>query len=311
MMNTTLQFKVSGRYRLQVLSEQGEVKSDTDWFDNLITNQGLDYYGNLPTNFDGSLFLNVRCAVGTSNTVPAFTDTSLGAQLGPSTGFNTGPTTTFIAGPPDYISGLYTYTFPLGAIVGNIAEVGVGIIVGGSSSIPISVFSHALIQTGGVPTTISVTSSDQLIVTFELRLYLNTTDSSYSVTISSVNYSGTQRVSQYNNTSTYSLNTAVSFSNGLGGSSVYNGAIGTITGTPSGLSTNLPNPTPATYTAGTYFRSFTSSSSISQSNVSGGISAIVFSSSLGNNQLSVSPVLPKDNTKTMTLTYNVSWARYP
>lgn len=310
-MNANLEFKVCGRYRIQLANSSGEIKQDTDWFDNLITNQGLDFYGSLPSNFDGSTFLNVRCAVGTSNTVPAFTDTSLGAQLGPSTGFNAGPTTTFIAGPPDYISGLYTYTFPLGAIVGNIAEVGVGIIIGGSSSIPISVFSHALIQTGGVPTTISVTSSDQLIVTFELRLYLNTTDSSYSVTISSVNYSGTQRVSQYNNTSTYSINTAVSFSNGLGGGSVYNGTIGSITGAPSGLSTTLPNPTAAAYTSGTYFRAFTSASSISQSNVSGGISAIVFSSSLGNNQFSVSPVLPKDGTKTMSLTYNVSWARYP
>lgn len=312
MTNTpTIEYKVAGRYRIQVCTATGEVREDTGWFDNLVTNYGLDLYGNVPANFDSSSTVTLRCAVGTSNTTPTVSDVNLGAQVGNSqTGGAT--TNTFVAGPPDYISAITTYTFPLGAIVGNIAEIGVGILLVGAGGI-ISLFSHALIQTsGGVPTTISVTASDQLIVTFEERLYLNSTDTPYSLVISSVTYSGTLRASSYNTTSAYNLPAQVASSSGGGTvNTVYNGTIGGINSFPSGTSVSMPAASGATYTGGTYFRSFTINMSISQGNVSGGISAIVFASSLGNVQLSVSPVLPKDNTKTLSLTYNVSWARYP
>ena len=35
----------SGQYKLQVISLDGHIKHETDWFDNLITNAGLDTHG--------------------------------------------------------------------------------------------------------------------------------------------------------------------------------------------------------------------------------------------------------------------------
>lgn len=317
-------YKIGGRYKIVVRREDGSIKEETDWFDNLITNQGLDWFGSIiSTKGSGSDAVSVagRCAVGTGNTAPANTDTTLTAQLSvtptwSSLALGNLSSASYVPGPPAYLTSNILFTFATGAVVGNIAEVGVGVYPSSSvSTDPLQLFSHALIMSGGSPTTISVTSADQLQVTFELRWYINTTDTPYNVTIASVNYSGVIRACVQSSVAGLTLGTQIDKTQGSGtlltNMTVYNGSIGIVTAAPSGTSASLGSaPVPA-YTTGSYNKSYTFSADVSHGNVSGGITALSIGINPTGWQLSVSPALPKDNTKTMTLTVNVSWARYP
>lgn len=322
-MTLSLQARVSGRLRVQLLTAEGEVRVDSGWFNNLITNQGLDWFGAFAyTTFNSSGYATLpgMCTVGTGNTAPAFTDTALVSPLGISnTWLSPGNyTTSYVTGPPDYISAVGTHTFTLGSIVGNIAEIGLGV-QATTGATTLSLFSRALIvDGGGSPTTIAVTSADQLVVTYELRMYLDLTDTSYSVTISGTGYSGVVRRS---NSTTMNATVVVPIDKpnpgGVGYVSpiivFYNGTIGAVTSVPSGTaSSNYNNAPQPSYTSGTYTKSYTFSFATGDANLSGGISAFVFKiGTFGQWQFSVSPAISKDATKTMTLQIAVSWARYP
>lgn len=321
-----MQVRLRGRYRIQVRKGcSGQVHTDTGWFDNLITNQGMDEFGKASFNYNvpgPSTCVGSRCGVGTGTATPAFTDTVLSAPLAitPDPATATGISSdqfsqSYVSSTPNYISSVYTYIFPLGSVVGNISEVGVGGVTAYTDTTP-QLFSHALIvDGGGTPTTISVTSADQLEVTFELRHYLDLTDTAYSITISGTAYSGNIRRANSTFTAGYSIVCQVDKKIVGNPSSVqltlYNGSIGAVTTLPSGSATTPIAGTAGTYSAGTYFNSFSYYYGTSAGNLSGGITAMSISCNMGVWQLSVSPPLLKDNTKTMTLSFNISWARYP
>lgn len=318
--------RVSGLYRVQVLDAAGDEKSDTGWFSNLITDFGLDLLGdcsNTGSGYYNQGDLNVvgRCAVGTGNTPPAFTDTALASPLAmypvsTSPGYaNTSFTYSYVAGPPVYYSATAVFSFPLGGVVGNIAEVGTGLIKISSDTTPY-LFSRALIvDSMGTPTTISVTSADQLVVTFQARYYMDTTDTPYSTTISGTTYTGDiRRANITSATGRYILsqvdrNTLAQ--NYIISCTGYNGTIGSISSAPSGSSTIIPFASASTYVSGDLFKSYSFSSTTAQNNLAGGLSALRIVTQQGEWQMSVSPAIPKDNTKIMTLNFNVSWARYP
>lgn len=301
-MNITMRGR--GFYTLLVRDAEGRLKRSLGPFPNLVTNQGLDFFG---TN-SGATSIMSYCAVGTGNTAPAYTDTTLASQLGyvissGSLGPGNPQSGTYIAGPPTYYSILFNYSFPLGALIGNIAEIGVG----PNSGSPVQLLSRALIlDGGGSPTTIPLTSVDQLTVTYEWRWYLNVTDTSYSVTISSINYSGIYRLANITNAQVASSTTSMQMVQ----FTVTNGSIGSITSSPSGTVTSTNTITPASYSTGSYFRQFNISWTTGQGNVSGGISALLVLLSNCAFQFSVSPVIPKTTSQTMSLVVNVSWNRY-
>jgi len=310
--------KMQGFFRLQVAGQDGKVHTDTGWFPNLITNQGMDWFGGGAPNFNTSAGtpLCTHCGVGTGTTTPAFTDTALTTPLAmspPSAGSNVEgvSASTFIAGPPAYWSNVKTYGFALGAVVGNISEVAIGNTASGNTT-P-QAFNHALIvDSGGNPTTISVLVTDALTVTYELRYYINTTDTSYSGAISAVTYSGIYRRASIG--SVPSLFYQLSGTAGIGNPSisVFSGTIGAITSAPSGSGANANSITVGTYAPGTFFNSFTASFNAATGNFgAGGITAMLFTSSQGSWQFSLSPFIPKTNLFTLTLQFNVSWARFP
>lgn len=321
--------KMQGFYRLLLRDgETGELKKDTGWFENLITNQGLDWFGGgVPTfgNVSAGKYMNGRVGVGTGNTAPSFSDTALAAPLAmyPTVamgGTVSGGTTTYVVGPPAYWRKLWTYSYPVGAVVGNIAEVGVGGISVNTETTP-QLFSRALIvDGGGVPTTISVTAADALTVIYELRQYFDVTDNPYSVDINGITYSGIYRRANINtpNTPSSAFGAQIDYDssgpNFATNAIVYNGTIGAVTGNPSGAFAGGGNDftlASGAYVPGTYYKSFTIGAAIGKGNLSGGITAVVFFSGLGAWQFGVSPAIPKDATKTMQLDFTISWARYP
>lgn len=313
-MNGSIHGEFAGRYKLQVIQADGSVRQEVA-FDNLITNQGLDWVYSPPTfAIYGGTGRNLMgyCCVGTGTTAPTNTDTKLGTfGTFASIYGNTSVTSSYIAGSPSIWQYVTTTTFPAGVATGTWSEIGVGPV--GSATVSTEpagpyLFSHALIvDGGGAPTTISVLSSEQLVVTYTLQLYITNTDVSYSAfLINTTSTTGTLRP------------TAVSAvqgsmpSQGASGQttfSVYAGSLGTYTGSPTGARVDSGLTSVSGYSTGNYFCSLSATWATSSPLV-GTWPTIVANSLLGNYQFSVTPSVVIGAGASFSLTVNVSWARH-
>lgn len=309
---------LSGRYNLVITKPDGTT-TESGWFDNLILDQGLDQIG-----VTGSV-CNV-CQVGTGNTAVLPTQTALTTLLasrGNASDQYGFPSETYSNGPPTYGSvHRFTYAFPQGAVIGNLAEIGVG----WASTGP-TLFSRALIvDGGGAPTTITVTAIDQLTVYYQLTMVPTTTAVSGSVILAGITYN---YVSSIANAGSYYLGDkflflSSSFWNPYPFSTCIYTSNATITTLPAITSLISPNngwsaggTTPIVvaalpYTLGTYYRDGRFTFPTGSGNEAGGIGAIA--PAIGNGatafaQYVFTPAIPKNNTKTLSLTFRTSWAR--
>jgi len=308
MIHINTKVALSGEYRL-VIKRNGE-EIDTGWFKNLILNQGLDQLG---TN-DEVLIGYAR--VGTGTTAPSVTDTTLEAQVAAST---SGPDdiTILNSGAPNYTTlSTFEYTFTQGDVTGNISEVGVGWATTGAT-----LFSRALIVDGlGTPTTITLTSIDQLTIYYRLNASQPLTDTTSAVTISSVSYPYTIRTAY---AASFCGNGTFNYGYGftrLNAVTLYgdDAALGAITGQLSGTSIASSGGAGFTftypaYTPGSYYRDSTFSVAVGTGNAAGGIGGIQltwgqYSTSLRNQIVLPTPIL-KTNTQVLTITQRFTWAR--
>jgi hypothetical protein len=179
----------------------------------------------------------------------------------------------------------------------------------------LAAFSHALIvDGGGSPTTISVLSTDTLNVSYECRLYLNTTDTSYSLVIGGTTYSGIYRLADIA-TPTFSIENLERLRS-IGASpsiNYYSGSIGAISTHPSGSSFGgNPSQIPwsyGTYTLGSYTIQATSSMAANTGSAMN-ITAIMLSTNFGRWQFSVSPSWNRAIFQSISTTFAISWGRY-
>lgn len=294
---------VAGRFKLEAVDTvTGARRELTPWFNNLITDQGLNQLG------VGQL--GYFCMVGTGTATPAVTDTTLGNKIAHTT-TTVSATAGGSASAPYYGSYTVVYRFAAGVATGNLTEVGIGY----SSTL---VFSRTLIKDGsGNPTTITVLSTEALDVTYEFRLYSPSADVPHSTVIAGVTYTGVVRASSV---TAFSGNAAwyAGFPFGAtagsltGGSSpvaqVYSGTIGAVTGSPTGTNSQINDPVDSAYSANSMQRTGTVTAPLSTGNV-GGIQAVRIATRLGAYQISFSPAIPKDATKVLTLGLTLSWAR--
>jgi hypothetical protein len=289
-----------GRYKIEAVQPDGRRRLLADWFPNLITNLGLDQLGN-----NGAW--QTLCAVGSGNTAPAFTDTSLQTLVG-TTNNNTVFTQTSSSSSPYFGTTSLTYRFAAGVATGNLSEVGVGV----SAT---QLFSRALILDGvGSPTTITVLAAEALDVTYQVSQYVPLVDVTGTVVIAGVTYNYTLRAA--NATSTVRWAPRQNDPAGLFSVTVYNGAIGAITSSPSGTSAAGGSVANNAYSTSSYSNSGTVTFGLTGGNVSGGISAVDVllgnsQASRGEYQVGLSPAIPKDATKVLTLSFSSTWARYP
>ena len=75
-----------GRFQVTVKKEDGSIKTELPWQDNLITNEGIKLLNgiNQVTNLNGVSdirYIHINCFVGSSSTQPAVTDTKLGNYI--------------------------------------------------------------------------------------------------------------------------------------------------------------------------------------------------------------------------------------
>jgi len=301
----TLKTECQGYYKLEVRRPDGSIRTQTDWFPNIITDIGLNRMG------QGEWYN--RCQVGTGSTAPSESDTNLVALLA--------TTTTVQSSTDSGVSGQYsfsrrTYRFGQGVAAGNIAEVGVA---WGNSN---AIYSRQLILDESlIPTTITVLSDEFLDVTYEIRVYIPQDDFISALTINDVEYAVTTRASlagTFGGSSTalgWSQRASAIVCCASGDCIVYNGSIGAITGSPSGASGTIGDES-GVYTQNSYVnnsleRTTTVAIPLGSGNIAGGlITAIrINGSRWGAFQFGISPGIPKDNTRTLTLTFKVSWGR--
>lgn len=287
--------------------EQGEAIPDTreivaDWFPNLITDFGRNHVGSDTSSFS-------YCRVGTGNTTPTFADTALETQIA-----STNDTATWSKAvsptAPYYTETVITKRFASGAVVGNVAEVGMGDTAAGGD-----LFSRALIlDSGGNPATISVLADEILEVTYRIQFIPNVTDVVGIISISGTDYNYTLRPANVLSTST----------NGWGGFSptgldvrlaaanwqrAYNGNIQSVTQLPSGAGDDPGTAVTNAYVNNSYSRSGTLTWGLSVGNLAGGIRSVAVAFGCGTFQIEFDPVLAKDASKILSLEFYHSWDR--
>jgi hypothetical protein len=138
----------AGRYKLCVI---GPNKTETEWFDNLITNRGLDVYGGTATN-------TFRAFLGAGVNEVSVTDIAMGAVA--STTRFTRTVATQTINSPFWVRERHIFTFAVGAATGDIYEVGIG--WGSETEYFTPLYSRALL-----PLPLTLTALDQVILTYD------------------------------------------------------------------------------------------------------------------------------------------------
>lgn len=198
---------VGGEYKLILRNETGEITQESDWNNNLLT----DIF------FTSDNFSLGYGFVGVGSTNPAPTDTKLasiiavassGRTLSGSASVTGNSTTGFV-----YTSASSVFSWALGAIVGNISE------WGWAASNNLSTYSLAvrslIKDTNGNPTTITITSSDQLEIWWRLsKKWIGAADTSSVTANYNLNGVATQVTCKNLNPSIF--NSIGAFSSGIG-----------------------------------------------------------------------------------------------
>lgn len=299
-----LNIKTTGLIKLVAEDAQtGAKRVVADWFPNLITDNGLDRLANgswVRTN-GNNLF--GTCFVGSGNAAPANSDTSLVSQVAKtSNGAGSSYYTLGNSGAPDY----YTFkrvawSFSAGAAAGNLAEVGFS-----TTSTDTDLCSRALIlDAGGSPTTITIDASEILTVYYELRVYPPLID----FTGTAGAYSYTARSAEVGNSNRWDpgINGMAA---GTGASNVaYDGAIGAVTGLPSGASDPVGTEASGSYTPGSYALSYTQTIPISDANFGTGIKSLLIYGGPFAFQVEFDTAINKTSSDNVDLGWTVSWSR--
>lgn len=174
----------SGYFKVMKLDANGIKTFDSGWQRNLILDTGL---AAMASAADGLRGLGSLLRVGTGNSAPDPTQTTLDNAIainnvsapdqgGTLNGFYRG-------GNFDYCRVIKRFTFGMGQVVGNVTELGLTNTFSGTA-----VRTRALIKDAqGNPTSITVTSEEQLIVDYETRLNFDC----LTPLMSSVDFDGT------------------------------------------------------------------------------------------------------------------------
>lgn len=281
---------------------------------NLITDYG---WGRL-LNLTNVIYTQPVLQVGTGNTPPTFADTALAALLASKTGASSpGTAVSGTDSVGQYVGRAYPFSFSQGAVVGNIAEVGVKLAAGDSALTSRSLIKDA----NGNPAVITVTAIDVLTVTYEMRYYLNRTlDTTGTLNVAGVPTTWTLRAAAADLAMAGGVEVLGYMFNGVGGSLYGTGfslgapGVGP-TGTPVGIAATLSgigvNSTTGEIT-------HTLSWTTGTGNVSGGIFGMYWfytapsvpsSSHWGQWKLGFSPAIPKDGNKTLAITLVITYVR--
>ena len=293
--------QVQGSYVLRVKSPGGIIKREAEC-KNVITDLGMNRLGNT----HGGAAEYIRVGTGTTTADPG--DQQLVNQIA-ATNNRLGYIATDNSGAPLYRSRVtFTWQFAQGAVVGNIAEIGVGWAATGATLLTRS----RILDISGLPTTISVLADEILEVAYSFDLYPTTSDFTGSITISGTTYNYTGRSANIQYTSAYALFGQYGAGNSNFSVQGYQAgcSLGPITGTLSGVGLPSGNAAVQSYVNNSYELSYEVSFGINAGNGAGGLGGFAITFHHVAYQVVFDTPIPKDNTKILTFGIKQSWGRY-
>lgn len=312
--------RLGGRFRVVVSKDAGckQVVEDTGFFDNLITNTGMNRVGEVTTNANRAELsfrdLCGRFVVGSGSSEPQFTDTAL---QNPVAFASTNPVVDNETS--SYDRGWYEITvqhqFGQGQAAGNLSEIG---IQHTSASGPL--WSRALILDGqGNPTTITVLPDDFLTCYYTLRIVIPKEDAVFNINVDydedgivpTVVTGRPLRADESSPSTGWGLQTASTSSTGWATIQFYTGGLADPTainplGSSIGSQTSTFSIVP--YVTDSFERYVTRTNGLSQHN-SQELRTVRLHALMGCWQIEFNPPLQKDDTQTMQTTFGYSWAR--
>lgn len=312
--------KLGGQFRL-VISRDAECKQvvkDTGFFDNLITNTGMNRIGTVTTDTISSsiAFDNLcgRFVVGSGSAEPQFTDTALQNPVA----FASSDVTR-VSESSNYERGWYEITvrhqFGQGQAAGNLSEIG---IQHTSTSGPL--WSRALILDGqGNPTTITVLPDDFLTCYYTLRIMIPKEDVVFNINVDygedgivpTVVTGRPLNANSTDPTNGWGLQTAATSSFGGAYLQFYTGGLAAPTasvplGSP--IDSRTSNFSAVPYVPDSFERYITRTNGLNEHN-SQNLRTAMLGALMGCWQIEFDPPLQKNNTQTMQVTFGYSWAR--
>tara|TARA_Y100000780_G_C13653830_1_gene405743 strand:+ start:592 stop:1524 length:933 start_codon:yes stop_codon:yes gene_type:complete len=302
--NANLTAQVGCQYILQT-RKGGVVTKETPPCFNVITDYGMNAFA----SGTGAL---QYCHVGSGNATPAFTDIALQSRI--ASVRDTGRMEPSIDTVGRWLLLEKTFTFPAGTATGNISEVGVG------RSETTNLASRALVVDGsGDPTTITVLADEDLVVTYRIWVKQPTGDftgtadgKTYTVRAARANAStqGSGSFQGYWGENQYTQD-LFEWADGNQRFAVYDGALGSVTGLPSGSSDAISSSaiTASAYVADSYTNEITAAISSALGNFATGISAVAWSQGICAWQMSIDPPLVKVSPQTARIAVTTTWAR--
>ena len=268
-------------------------------FKNLIVDQGLNNAAS--TTIDS---LVSRCRVGSSSEIPTTSDTTLGQPVGGYTSVITSTYNHSSGNPVWYTYGRFTYTFPVGAVTGDLREIGFF-----DSSY--NMFSHALIKdSAGNPTTVTVLADEQLFVTYEVRKYpaetdqtgtfilaINGVDTSFSYVARPALINTTKPSNYWYGSHKLGVNTDIV--------AYESQTLGSVTGTPTGTAV-AGSGAIDTYVAGSFKSTLNCVFDPSVANFTNGIGSMMLCNGF---QVSFDPSIPKTSDRRLVLPLSTLYSR--
>lgn len=300
----TATFGIHGRFKLRAVRPDGAVRAETPWFSNMILDAGLNRLGTTSSAI-------TLCAVGTGTLEPTRAQTQLQTFVA-STFTTQSEANNTITVSPYGARKVLTYRFALGAVVGNMTEVGVG-------WADTTLFSRELIRDSeGVPTAFTVLADEQLDATYEITAYPPLVDVVADIEITgSGTHTTTMRARNVHSSTngwTHLANKGVvnlAMVVNVNATGVFSGGLGTITSNPTGTQSNGTSMSSAAYGDGSYFRDYTIQWGLNNGNFAGGIPCASWTATQGHSwQVGFDPVILKNNEKILTLNFRHSIAHF-
>lgn len=297
---------LSGRYKIIVTDKNGS-KRISNWFNNIVTDLGLDQISNVPLGTGSVPYLITQAYVGTGDIPATVGDVSLSEYLASSDVVETTGTSSYVAGNPPYWRYVRTYTFAAGTVTGVLSEVGVGYTKD-------TLFSRALITDAlGEVSPIKVLADEGIQLVYELRSYINPNDVNQLLTIDGniPSLSGVYNVviRPAAMTSARTINIGVGYSHT--NVALYSGNIQNNTLVPLGSSTSLTSyVTPLTYVAGSFTSNISFEFVTTVGNYTEGVKAVRISNSQCDFQIGFTPPIMKMSSMRLTMTFSLTYGRH-
>jgi len=307
-----MSLRVSGYYRLEVHQVDGSIRPLSSWFENTILDTGLDRIGG------SSSSLLTYCQIGAGTTPPTTSDTHLEAPLASTTTVDS--TFRGVHSPTafpfyDDFTAYWrrTFSFPVGAAVGRITEVGVGWESDGS------LYSRSLVKDiEGNPTTVVVLADEVLKVVYEAQItawpddvtgYMNFNRRDFVYRLRMCN-------ADYGSTSTGTLGWVYPSESGFHMGQIgsyfwaYDGGLGDYYGGPLGSNQAISGgQSNLTYVEGSYERTHRFVLDYDEANFDNGIAAISCIIGPASWQIGFDPPIPKTEYHQMVFDITIKWTR--